>query len=256
MNFQSAERDEISVEDVSSTKVKSVSHQQTTQITFLNTDRSRDKCVLTSPSCSSVKNNSKVKSVSHQQTTQITFLNTDRSRDKCVLTSPSCSSVKNNSKVKSVSHQQTTQITFLNTDRSGDKCVFSSPSCSSVKNNSKQGKVCIKECCTNPKVRGQPLRLSTECHPFDIGVNLHKISSFSNEEKVNFLSKVWIPPVDYDFPKYFANNKHWSFNRKFIAKDRKEYHHWLVYSAYYDGVFCLPCVLFGNNIARNSTLLT
>ena len=63
-------------------------------------------------------------------------------------------------KVKSVSHQQTTQITFLNTDRSGDKCVLSSPSCSSVKNNSKQGKVCIKECCTNPRVRGQPVRLS------------------------------------------------------------------------------------------------
>ena len=159
-------------------------------------------------------------------------------------------------KVKSVSHQQTSQITFSNTDRSGDKCVLSSPSCSSVKNNSKQGKVCIKECRTNPKVRGQPVKLSTECHPFDIGVNLHKISSFSNEEKVNFLSKVWIPPVDYEFPKYFANNKHWSFNRKFIEKDSKEYHHWLVYSAYYDGVFCLPCVLFGNNIARNSTLLT
>ena len=30
----------------------------------------------------------------------------------------------------------------------------------------------------------------------------------------------------------------------------------MVYSAYYDGVFCLPCVLFGNNVARNSTLLT
>ena len=39
------------------------------------------------------------------------------------------------------------------------------------------------------------------------------------------------------------------FNPVYINPDSQKYYPWLVYSKYYDGAFCLPCVVFGNRFS-------
>ena len=95
---------------------------------------------------------------------------------------------------------------------------------------------------TSTPVRGKPLKSSTDCNPNDIGIVLERLDKLSDIEKINFIDKVWKPPPEFAFPQHEECGRRCSDSPKFCK--------WLVYSAYYDGVFCLPCVLFGKSLGQ------
>nr|XP_047132966.1 zinc finger MYM-type protein 1-like isoform X2 [Hydra vulgaris] len=75
-----------------------------------------------------------------------------------------------------------------------------------------------------------------DCNEFDIGLFVDKVGKLSNQEKRNILLNVWILPSDYVFPKTNGHKCNPAWFKKFS---------WLCYSKYYDGLFCISCVLFG-----------
>ncbi|XP_065678506.1 52 kDa repressor of the inhibitor of the protein kinase-like [Hydra vulgaris] len=75
-----------------------------------------------------------------------------------------------------------------------------------------------------------------DCNEFDIGLFVDKVRKLSNQEKRNILLNAWIPPSDYVFPKTNGRKCNPAWFKKFS---------WLCYSKYYDGLFCISCVLFG-----------
>ncbi|XP_014352110.1 52 kDa repressor of the inhibitor of the protein kinase-like isoform X2 [Latimeria chalumnae] len=61
----------------------------------------------------------------------------------------------------------------------------------------------------------------------------------TDETKYEVLKNVWIPPVNYKFPKKVENGKNRSFNASWLKQFQ-----WLAYSPKHDGAFCVYCVLF------------
>ena len=73
----------------------------------------------------------------------------------------------------------------------------------------------------------------------------------TNNEKLEVIDRVWRPPPGYNFPKHVENGRHWRINDAYLTPSSPKYFFWLVYSAYFDGVFCLPCVLFGQSTTNS-----
>lgn len=98
--------------------------------------------------------------------------------------------------------------------------------------------------------RGDPICRKEDCSPYDIGLVFGKISSFSGQEKFQFIKNVWKPTEIFDFPESAENSKSRKFVFAWLGRFR-----WLVYSKYLDGAFCLPCVCFGGGCGHNSSKL-
>ena len=73
-----------------------------------------------------------------------------------------------------------------------------------------------------------------------------KLDTMTDQEIFEFLNDVWKPPQQYTFPQHEQCKRKWRFNPIYVTPGSPRYYPWLVYSRYYDGVFCLPCVVFGN----------
>ena len=117
---------------------------------------------------------------------------------------------------------------------------------------SSRKKVCKKPCCTNPTPRGEPVRPRESCDPNDIGLKFETIRNSNDDEKFEFIQKTWNPPNGYSFPQHFQNDRHWRFSSQCIIEGSENYFEWIRYSEYYDGAFCLPCVLFGNSTGQHN----
>ena len=101
--------------------------------------------------------------------------------------------------------------------------------------------------------RGQPICQKEASSPFDIGVVYDKFSSFSAQQKKEFIENVWSPRSDphFEFPKTMESNRRTRrFNRYWL-----EQFPWLTYSKYLDGAFCLPCVFFAKEGGRVDKLV-
>ena len=90
--------------------------------------------------------------------------------------------------------------------------------------------------------RGQPIFSKEDCSPFDIGVVLNDVRTFSDAEKLQFIENVWSPRNDrlFEFPSTVESGKSRKFQRSWLQR-----YSWLAYSKYIDGAFCLLCVMFG-----------
>ena len=100
-------------------------------------------------------------------------------------------------------------------------------------------------------VRGDPVCRKEDCSQYDIGLVFKEISSYSDQDKLEFIENAWKPGELFDFPVSVecSNSKRhflWGWLKRFP---------WLAYSKFLDGVFCLPCVLFGVQCGRNSNKL-
>ena len=80
----------------------------------------------------------------------------------------------------------------------------------------KKDRSCEDQCCTNPKVRGQPVVAQDKCNPFDIGLHIQNVKSMTDNVKYNLIKNIWEPPCVYKFSKYFANNRHWTLISKYV----------------------------------------
>ena len=67
----------------------------------------------------------------------------------------------------------------------------------------------------------------------------------TDTKKFSLLSDVWKPPDNHEFPQHVQCGRHWRFNHVYILPSSTKFYPWLTYSSLFDGVFCLPCVLFG-----------
>jgi hypothetical protein len=84
--------------------------------------------------------------------------------------------------------------------------------------------------------------ISNVVHPYDIFTYRARLA---NKEDIHFLIKnVFVPDISYVFPKVSGR----SFRREWL-KD----HPWLRYSQHLNGGFCLPCVLFGQELPSKSS---
>ena len=84
-----------------------------------------------------------------------------------------------------------------------------------------------------------------ESNPYDIGIfRFPNARHLSNEQKYDLILKCWKPEPSYNFPKTVEGRNTRSFRYEWLRT-----YPWLRYSPMYDGAFCLPCVLFGNDTA-------
>ena len=83
------------------------------------------------------------------------------------------------------------------------------------------------------------------CSPFDIGLySFPKAQRLTNEEKDDIAEKCWSPEPSYNFPKTPEGK---DMHLRSFKHEWLRLYPWLRYSRMYDGAFCLPCILFGNN---------
>lgn len=66
-------------------------------------------------------------------------------------------------------------------------------------------------------------------------------------QKYDLLQNIWKPPPGFSFPQHHENKRNWRLNSVYLDPSSTAYLPWLTYSKYFDGVFCLPCVTFGEN---------
>jgi hypothetical protein len=61
--------------------------------------------------------------------------------------------------------------------------------------------------------RGEPIFRKEECSPFDIGLVLNGVSSFTDAEKMEFIDKIWSPRSDrlFEFPTTVEHGKRVGF---------------------------------------------
>ena len=102
-------------------------------------------------------------------------------------------------------------------------------------------------------LRGDPVCRKEDRSQYDIGLVFTEISSYSDQDKLKFIENVW-KPVDlelFDFPVSVecSNSK-----RHFVWGWLKRFH-WLAYSKFLNGAFCLLLVFFGVQCGRNSNKL-
>ena len=87
-------------------------------------------------------------------------------------------------------------------------------------------------------------------HDFDIGCFYEKATTLDDGTKLEIVEKVWKPDANFAFPlRPFGKNNR-KFNHLWLAT-----YSWLTYSRHLDAAFCLPCVLFGRRIGKNSLKL-
>ena len=72
----------------------------------------------------------------------------------------------------------------------------------------------------------------------------------SDNEKLDLINVVWKPTTEYVFPQHEESGRRIRFSHSYISPDSPKFFKWLAYSAYYDGVFCVPCVLFGQKLDK------
>ena len=98
---------------------------------------------------------------------------------------------------------------------------------------------------------GIPVIPADKCDPNDAGLVSLKLSKMTDCEKLEFIKNVWKPPINFQFRQHVKNGRKWRFNHTYICPDSPKFYSWLVYSAYYDGVFCLPCLVFGRSLKES-----
>ena len=54
------------------------------------------------------------------------------------------------------------------------------------------------------------------------------------------------------FPLNIECGRHWRIKSSYLDSTSKDYYIWLRYSAYFDGVFCQPCVAFRDRVGKSS----
>ena len=108
----------------------------------------------------------------------------------------------------------------------------------------KARKMCGEACCTGEKI---PVKNKDECDPNDIGLHFDNVKNMRETELYNLIQNLWKPLPSYCFPQHVHSNRHWRFNGGYTDEASNNYIPWLAYSAYFDGTFCIPCVLFGHN---------
>ncbi|XP_066913181.1 52 kDa repressor of the inhibitor of the protein kinase-like [Clytia hemisphaerica] len=101
----------------------------------------------------------------------------------------------------------------------------------------------------------QPVKSAIECHPNDIGLIISRIDHMSDSERLAFLNDVWKPPSNFTFPFRSEFGRRWRFSNNYLDSNSSKYFNWLAYSAHHDGVYCLPCVLFGRKDQTKMKLL-
>ena len=91
-----------------------------------------------------------------------------------------------------------------------------------------------------------------QCHmeKYDIGDFFENADVLPDDVRLDFLENVWKPNYSFQFPTTVIYGKKRKFNVKWL-----EVFPWLAYSSNVDGVFCLPCVLFGRRVGDNASKL-
>ena len=188
--------------------------------------------ILQHPSTKAVESYPTVQSTNHStqstsHSTQSTSHSTQSTSQSTQLTSQSTQSTSQSTQSTSHSIQSISQSTqpTSNSIQSTSQAPF--------KNQTKQS------------VRNYPVKPAIECHPNDIGLVMQRIDKMTDNEKIEYLDTVWKPPSDFAFPFHTEFGRRWRFNNSYLAHNSTKYFNWLVYSAYHDDVYCLPCVLFG-----------
>ena len=99
-----------------------------------------------------------------------------------------------------------------------------------------------QEVCNTSRKRPASEMSTDETNPYDIGlISFPNARQLSNEQKYDFILRCWQPEPSYNFPTVLEGKNNRSFRYKWLRT-----YPWLRYSPMYDGEFCLPCVLFGN----------
>jgi hypothetical protein len=95
---------------------------------------------------------------------------------------------------------------------------------------------------SNTSCKRPASKMSTEeSNPYDIGIfRFPNARHLSNEQKYDLILKCWHPEPSYNFPRTAEGRNTRSFRYEWLRA-----YPWLRYSPMYDGMFCLPCVLFG-----------
>ena len=91
------------------------------------------------------------------------------------------------------------------------------------------------------------MKSASDCHAKDM--HYQKFKEISDIDKFDLLKNVWKTPPGYSFPQHVESNWHLRFNSSYVDANSPFCIPWLVYSAYYDGAFCLSCVLFVHKVA-------
>ena len=99
-----------------------------------------------------------------------------------------------------------------------------------------------------------PFKRPEECDPNHIGLNFNKIHTMNDDVKYRYFKNVWRPPAGYVFPQHVELKRNWRPDKEYIDPSSIEYFPWLCYSAYYDGVFYLPCVACASSSGKSAGL--
>ena len=91
----------------------------------------------------------------------------------------------------------------------------------------------------------------SEVNKYDIGLYYDRTDTLTDREVYDLIDNVWKPPQDFSFP----SSNEFGKSRKFSVAWFDIYP-WLTYSKYYDGCFCLACVLFGRKTGQSDDKLT
>ena len=73
-----------------------------------------------------------------------------------------------------------------------------------------------------------------------------------DNKKYELMSNIWKPPHDYIYRQHVESGRHWRINSSYLDESSRKYYSWLRYSAYFDGVFCLPCVAFADHLGKTN----
>ena len=114
----------------------------------------------------------------------------------------------------------------------------------------------VSSCCKLPSVsRSHAVAKSSQekdgkLPDYDIGSFHDKCDQLNDAEKFDVVQNLWKPDEKFIFPIRVICKKTRKFNLSWLSLFP-----WLAYSRRSDGAFCLPCVLFGRRIGKNSLKL-
>ena len=94
-------------------------------------------------------------------------------------------------------------------------------------------------------VQRGPVCSISDVNKYDIGLHHNNVVSYTDEQLYDLIMNTWVPPKDFQFPGSTEFGKTRRFSRAWL-----ETYPWLTYSQYYNGCFCLPCVLFGRKTGQ------
>ena len=109
---------------------------------------------------------------------------------------------------------------------------------------------CVKK--TKPKmIQKKPILTTSEVNKYDIGLYYDRTDTLTDREVYDLIDNVWKPPQDFSLPSSNEFGKSKKFSIAWF-----DIYPWLTYSKYYDGCFCLVCVLFGRKTGQSDNKLT